>query len=279
MLSTSVLMVYYLYLKKISKPIIALFIIIYLTIEVSFLIANLVKFPHGGWVTVVIGAVLVSVMYIWLRAFYIKRRLTEYVRLDKYIESLKELSEDGSIPKYATHLIYMTSAEHKNEIESKIIYSIFQKRPKRADIYWFLHVHITDEPHTLEYKVAHIAPNDVVRVDFRLGFRVEQRINLYFRKVVENLVMNKEVDITSRYESLNRQNIIGDFRFVVLEKYLSADNELPLNEKLIMKGYFNLKDLIPSEDKWFGLDTSSVKIEKVPMVINPVHDIELKRIE
>ena len=279
MLSTSVLMVYYLYLKKISKPIIALFIIIYLTIEVSFLIANLVKFPHGGWVTVVIGAVLVSVMYIWLRAFHIKRRLTEYVRLDKYIESLKELSEDGSIPKYATHLIYMTSAEHKNEIESKIIYSIFQKRPKRADIYWFLHVHITDEPHTLEYKVAHIAPNDVVRVDFRLGFRVEQRINLYFRKVVENLVMNKEVDITSRYESLNKQNIIGDFRFVVLEKYLSADNELPLNEKLIMKGYFNLKDLIPSEDKWFGLDTSSVKIEKVPMVINPVHDIELKRIE
>lgn len=279
MLSTSVLMVYYLYLKKFSKPIIALFIIIYLTIEVSFLIANLVKFPHGGWVTVVIGAVLVSVMYIWLRAFHIKRRLTEYVRLDKYIESLKELSEDGSIPKYATHLIYMTSAEHKNEIESKIIYSIFQKRPKRADIYWFLHVHITDEPHTLEYKVTHIAPNDVVRVDFRLGFRVEQRINLYFRKVVENLVMNKEVDITSRYESLNKQNIIGDFRFVVLEKYLSADNELPLNEKLIMKGYFNLKDLIPSEDKWFGLDTSSVKIEKVPMVINPVHDIELKRIE
>jgi len=279
MLSTSVLMVYYLYLKKFSKPIIALFIIIYLTIEVSFLIANLVKFPHGGWVTVVIGAVLVSVMYIWLRAFHIKRRLTEYVRLDKYIESLKELSEDGSIPKYATHLIYMTSAEHKNEIESKIIYSIFQKRPKRADIYWFLHVHITDELHTLEYKVTHIAPNDVVRVDFRLGFRVEQRINLYFRKVVENLVMNKEVDITSRYESLNKQNIIGDFRFVVLEKYLSADNELPLNEKLIMKGYFNLKDLIPSEDKWFGLDTSSVKIEKVPMVINPVHDIELKRIE
>src|SRR5690554_2994068 len=279
MLSTSVLMVYYLYLKKFSKPIIALFIIIYLTIEVSFLIANLVKFPHGGWVTIVIGAVLVSVMYIWLRAFHIKRRLTEYVRLDKYIESLKELSEDGSIPKYATHLIYMTSAEHKNEIETKIIYSIFQKRPKRADIYWFLHVHITDEPHTLEYKVAHIAPNDAVRVDFRLGFRVEQRINLYFRKVVENLVMNKEVDITSRYESLNKQNIIGDFRFVVLEKSLSADNELPLNEKLIMKGYFNLKDLIPSEDKWFGLDTSSVKIEKVPMVINPVHDIELKRIE
>jgi len=279
MLSTSVLIVYYLYLKKFSKLVIASFIIIYLTIEVSFLIANLVKFPHGGWVTVVIGAVLISVMYVWLQAFYIKRRLTEYVRLDKYIDSLKELSEDSSIPKYSTHLIYMTSAEHKNEIESKVIYSIFQKRPKRADIYWFLHVHITDEPHTLEYRVTHIAANDVIRVDFRLGFRVEQRINLYFRKVVENLVMNKEVDITSRYESLNKQNIIGDFRFVVLEKYLSADNDLPLNEKLVMKGYFNLKEVIPSEDKWFGLDTSSVKIEKVPLVINPVHNIELKRIE
>src|SRR5690606_32093221 len=178
---------YYLYLKKFSKPILALLILLYLTIEVSFLIAHLVKFRHAGCVAIGLGAVLVTVLYSWLSAFAVKRRLTEYVRLDKYIESLKELSEDGSIPKYATHLIYMTSAEHKNEIGSKIIYSIFQKRPKRADIYWFLHVHITDEPHTLEYKVAHIAPNDVVRVDFRLGFRVEQRINLYFRKVVENL--------------------------------------------------------------------------------------------
>ena len=279
MLATTTLMGYYLYLRKFSKVIIALFLFVYLTIELSFLLANLIKFPHGGWVSVAIGLALVTVMYIWLRSFYIKRRLTDEVRLDQYIEPLKELSEDNSIPKYSTHLIYMSGAGRKNYIESKILYSIFQKRTKRADIYWFLHVDTTDEPYTLEYKVHHIAQNDIIRVDFRLGFRVEQRINLYFRKVVENLVKNKEVDITSRYESLNKQNIIGDFRFVVLEKYLSIENDLPWNEKLIMQAYYYLKDFTSSEDKWFGLDTSSVKIEKVPLVINPVKEVQLTRLD
>lgn len=279
MLATTILMGYYLYLRKFSKVVVALFLGIYLTIELSFLLANLIKFPHGGWVSVAIGAALMAVMYTWLRAFYIKRRLTDEVRLDQYIDPLKELSQDSTIPKYSTHLIYMSGAERKNYIESKILYSIFQKRPKRADIYWFLHVETTSQPYTMEYKVKHIAQNDIIRVDFRLGFRVEQRINLYFRKVVENLVKNKEVDITSRYESLNKQNIIGDFRFVVLEKYLSLENDLPWNEKLIMQAYYYLKDFTPSEDKWFGLDTSSVKIEKVPLVINPVKNVELVRLE
>ncbi|WP_210489150.1 KUP/HAK/KT family potassium transporter [Rufibacter aurantiacus] len=278
MLATTVLMVYYLKLRKVSKVLIGLFLAVYLTIEGSFLVANLIKFPHGGWVSVAICMALVTVMYIWLRAFFIKRRLTDEVPLDRYVDALKELSEDQSIPKYATHLIYMTGAERRNYIESKVIYSIFQKRPKRADIYWFLHVYTTDEPYTMEYKVHHIVPNDVIKVDFRLGFRVEQRINLYFRKVVENLVENKEVDITSRYESLSKQKAVGDFRFVVLEKYLSPENDLPWQENLVMRAHYNIKDLTASEDKWFGLDTSSVKVEKVPLIINPVKEIELKRV-
>jgi len=279
MLATTVLMCYYLYMKKFPIIVVVLFLLVYLSIEVSFLVANLIKFPHGGWVTVLIGTILVSLMSIWLRAFYIKRRLTEYVKLNQYIEFLKELSEDNSIPKYSTHLIYMTSADRKDDVESKIIYSIFQKRPKRADIYWFLHVDTTDEPYTMEYKVRHIAPNDIIRVDFRLGFRVEQRINLFFRKVIENLVRNKEVDITSRYESLSKANVIGDFRFVVLEKYLSLENELPFLDKLVMEAYFYVKEFTSSEDKWFGLDTSSVKVEKVPLIINPVRKIELTRVD
>ncbi|QNF32517.1 KUP/HAK/KT family potassium transporter [Adhaeribacter swui] len=279
MLATTILMSYYLYLRKFSRIVIWLFLGVYLTIELSFLVANLVKFPHGGWVSVAIGLMLITVMYTWIRSYYIKRRLTEEVRLDKYIGPLKDLSEDETIPKYSTHLIYMTSAERKSEIESKIIYSIFQKRPKRADIYWFLHVNTTDDPYTMEYQVHHIAENDIIRVDFNLGFRVEQRINLYFRKVVENLVANKEVDITSRYESLSRQNVIGDFRFVVLEKYLSLENDLPWDEKLIMQAYYHIKEFTASEDKWFGLDTSSVKIEKVPLVINPIHNVELTRVK
>ncbi|GEO05742.1 putative potassium transport system protein kup [Adhaeribacter aerolatus] len=279
MLATTILMGFYLSLRKFSPFIIVLFLGVYLTIELSFLVGNLIKFPHGGWVSVAIGAALILVMYTWIRAFYIKRRLTDEVKLNQYLEPLKELSEDNTIPKYTTHLIYMTGADRKNYIESKIIYSIFQKRPKRADIYWFIHVDTTDEPYTREYKVKHIVQNDIIRVDFRLGFRVEQRINLYFRKVVENLVQNKEVDITSRYESLNKQNIIGDFRFVVLEKYLSVENDLPWLEKLIMQAYYYIKEFTPSDDQWFGLETSSVKIEKVPLVINPVKNVELTRLE
>ena len=278
MLMTTLLMSYYLYTHKYKAWGVVLFLVVYLGIEGSFLVANLIKFPHGGWVSVLIGASIASIMYIWLQAFKIKLRLTEYVRIDQYTQSIKELSRDISIPKYATHLVFMSNAGRQSEIESKIIYSIFQKRPKRADIYWFVHVDTTDDPYTMEYKVNTIAPDDAYKVTFKLGFRVEQRINLFFRKVIEDMVKNKEVDITSRYESLSRQNVIGDFRFVVLEKFLSFENELPARERLIMNIYFTIKSFTTPEDRWFGLDSSSVKIEKVPLVIRPVENVKLKRI-
>ena len=278
MLMTTMLMTYYLYTHRYRAWGVVLFLSVYLALEGSFLVANLIKFPHGGWVSVLIGSAIAAVMYIWLQAFQIKLRLTEYVRIDQYLQAIKELSRDISIPKYATHLVFMSNAARQSEIESKVIYSIFQKRPKRADIYWFVHVDTTDDPYTMEYKVNTIADDDVYKVTFKLGFRVEQRINLFFRKVIEDMVRNKEVDITSRYESLSRQNVIGDFRFVVLEKFLSFENELPLGERLIMNLYFVIKRYTTSEDRWFGLDTSSVKIEKVPLVIRPVENVGLKRI-
>ncbi|GAB3243694.1 KUP/HAK/KT family potassium transporter [Hymenobacter seoulensis] len=278
MLMTTILLTMWLRSKKVHLGLIALFVVVYGAIEGSFLVANLIKFPHGGWVSLAIGGVLMAVMYVWLRAYYIKRRLTEFVKIAPFLENLKELSHDESIPKYSTHLVFMSSAERKDEIEQKIIYSIFQKRPKRADIYWFVHVDTTDQPYTMEYKVTELAAEDAYRITFRLGFRVEQRINLYFRKVIEEMVRNKEVDITSRYESLSKQHVTGDFRFIVLEKYLSVENDFPFVEKLVMQGYFYLKQFIASEDKYFGLDTSSVKIEKVPLVITPAQDISLKRI-
>ncbi len=278
MLMNTLLFSYYLYVRHVNKWLIALFFSVYIFTEGSFLVANLTKFTHGGWFSLLLALSLAVIMVIWLRAYYIKLRLTEFTDLNQHIPNLKELSEDISIPKYTTHLIFMTNASRRDEIENKVIFSIFQKRPKRADIYWFVHVDTVDEPYTMEYKVDIIAPNDVVKVTFRLGFRVEQRINLYFRKVVEDMVKNKEVDITSRYESLSRQNLTGDFRFVVLERFLSYENDLPWLEQIVMKSYFAIKSVTTPEDKWFGLDSSSVKIEKVPLVIRPVRQIELKRI-
>ncbi|MBD2769431.1 KUP/HAK/KT family potassium transporter [Hymenobacter sp. BT664] len=278
MLMTTVLLTMWLRLKRVNPVLIGLFVAVYVSIEGSFLVANLIKFPHGGWVSLVIGSSLMAVMYVWLRAHFIKRRLTDMVKLEPYAEQLIALSNDESVPKYSTHLVFLSGAERASEIEQKIIYSIFQKRPKRADIYWFVHVNTTDEPYTMEYKVTEIAPNDVLRITFRLGFRVEQRINLYFRKVIEELVLNKEVDITSRYESLSKQHVTGDFRFVVLEKFLSVENDLPWVERMVMQAYFYIKQFIASEVQYFGLDTSSVKVEKVPLIISAPQDISLNRI-
>jgi KUP system potassium uptake protein len=218
------------------------------------------------------------VMGIWFLGRKIKNRYITFTKINEHLNMLKELSRDHSVPKFSTHLVYLTSADRKDEIESKIMYSIFQKQPKRADIYWFIHIHTEDKPYTMEYKVDILANNDVIKVEFRLGFRIEQKINLYFRRVVEELVANGEIDITSRYVSLAEKNITGDFRFIVIKRHLSYDNELSAFENLVMDGYFMLDSLSISEDKAFGLDTSSVKIEKVPLVISPPKEIRLKRI-
>jgi KUP system potassium uptake protein len=217
-------------------------------------------------------------MWIWFKGRKIKNRLTEFVKLDQYIHVLKQLSEDNSVSKYATHLVYLTSADNLKDIESKVMYSILQKQPKRADIYWFVHIHVDDEPYKMEYKVTHIVANDVIKVEFILGFRVEQKINFYFRKVVEELVQNGEVDVTSRYTSLREQKITGDFRFVVLKRHLAYENDLPAYEQWIMDTYFLLDHLSLSEEQAFGLDTSSVTVEKVPLVIAPKKEFKLKRV-
>jgi KUP system potassium uptake protein len=242
------------------------------------LIANLQKFPHGGYVTLLAGGALFFVMYVWYRSRKIKNRYVEFVKLEHYIPMIQELSNDRPVPKYATHLVYMTSADNSKEIEHKIIYSILNKKPKRADIYWFVHIDTLDDPYTCDYYVKHIIPNDIIRVEFRLGFRIQQRMNLMFRKVVEELVENNEVNITSRYESLERNNIAGDFQFIVMEKYLSNDNDLPFFEKIIMKIHLWLKDVSLSEERGFGLDPSFVSIEKFPLIVSPTPSIKLERI-
>ncbi|HQQ92971.1 MAG TPA: KUP/HAK/KT family potassium transporter [Bacteroidia bacterium] len=279
MLMTTTLLNFYMHMKRYNVLFIYFIIAVYGVIEVSFLLANLSKFKNGGWITLMIAMLLVIVMTVWYMAKRIRQRYVDLVKLRDHVGKLVDLSNDNSIPKYSTHLIYMTGANNPEEIESKVIYSILQKRPKRADVYWFVHVDVMDEPYRMEYKVRHIASHDIIRVDFRLGFRVAPRVNLMFRKVVEDMVQNKEVDITSRYDSLNKNNIIGDFKFVVLEKYLSIDNELPFFEKVILNIYFLLQRFSTSEAKAFGLDSGSVKIEKFPLIINPPKEFNLVRVD
>jgi len=279
MIMTTLLLNYFLIMKRVAWYFIVPIITIYLAIEFSFLVANLKKFTHGGYVTLLIAFALIGIMATWWKAKKISKLYTKIVKIEHYKKVLAELSVDLSIPKYATHLVYMTNAGRTDEIEEKVMYSILQKRPKRADVYWFVHVNILNEPYKTEYKVTEMVKDDLYRIDFNLGFREPTKINLMFKEVIRDMVKNDEVDITSRYESLNKNNIIGDFKFVLSEKFLSNDSLLKWDEKLIMNTYFFLKKFSLSEEKSFGLDASSVKIEKFPMVLNPPEQIFLTRIK
>jgi KUP system potassium uptake protein len=280
MLATTILLAFYLKMKGLPLSLLALLLFIFLSIELSFLVSNLLKFTHGGWVSLLLGSIIAFVMFIWLKATQIKRRLTEYTKLAPYIPHIKELSNDTSVPKYATHLVYLTAANHNDEVEVKIIESIFDQQPKRADIYWFVHVETVDEPFTMEYKIENILRNDLVRITFRLGFRVDMRMNLFFKKVLAQMIKDKQVDVmTNRYETLANKHAIGDMEFIVMRKFLSFESELTTFEEFIMETYFFIKSYTISEEDWFGLDKNNVKIETVPLIIDPVQNVQLKKVE
>ena len=279
MLMTTILMFYYMkFIKKWYILIIGLILLVFLTVEVSFFIANVAKIKQR-WMFLIFEFGLIGVMYVWFRARKIKNRYIEFVRLDPYLPLLQELSNDLTVPKYATHLVFLTSADNPKEVEHKIIYSILSGKPKRADLYWFVHVHTMDDPYTSEYSFREIVPNEVMRVEFRLGFRVQPRTNLMFRKVVDELVRNGKVSVESKYETLQHLNPVGDIQFIVMEKFLSGDNELPLFEKLIMQFQFWIKNKSLSEEKGFGLDQSNVTVEKFPLIVAPLSKISLKQVK
>lgn len=279
MLMTTTLMAYYLrYVKKFSFLLVAGIISIFLTVEISFFVANIIKLKEA-WMFVVIVTGIITTMYIWYRARKVLNKLVEFVPIIEHLPALVDLSNDQSISKYATHLIYLTSANNPRQLEKRTIYSIFSRNPKRADIYWLIHIDRTNEPYTMEYTVDEMVNDKIIRVDFRLGFRVQPRVNLLFRKVVEELVASKELDITSRYESLSKYNLAADFRFVILERFLSVENEFSLKNRFILNGYFFLRNFAQSDSKAFGLDTSDITIEKIPLVISPASNVKLKRVE
>lgn len=277
MIMTTILLSFYLRLKNINPYFIGVFIAAYLIIEGSFLIANLNKFIHGGWFTIMIAGIFFIIMYGWYNARKIRNRFTSFVKISDYTEVLTALSKDKSVAKYATNLVYITRANNRDEIESKILYSILNKRPKRADVYWFLHVDILDEPYTFEYELTEIVPKTIYKVDFRLGFKVEPRVNLYFKQVLDEMEMNDEIDLTSRYDSLKKFNIDSDFVFVIIDRIPNYDFDFTPHDKIMMNLYRVLKHLGVTETKAIGLDTSNVLIEKVPLMVDKSYKRIIKR--
>lgn len=277
MIATSILLTYYMILKRFNKLIILAFVLVYSILEISFFIANIDKFHHGGYVSLIVAGAIAFVMTIWFLGKRIRKNYTEFVRLEDYTTVIEDLSNDESIPQYANNLIYLTNAHNKNEIESKVIYSILYKRPKRADVYWMLHVNVIDEPYGMEYQIKKFS-DKIMRVDFYLGFRIAPKISPLFKKVLEDLSMCGEFNRLSTYHSLRKNQITADHKYIIIEKVVSFDNDLPWYEKFILDCYAFIRRRSLSEEKAFGLDNSSVKIEYYPLLLNKnLPDIPLKR--
>jgi KUP system potassium uptake protein len=277
MLMTTLLMYYFMrYVKHWPVWLVTIILCVFLCVEFSFFVANAIKLLKRLFFLVFeIG--LIGTMYIWYKASRITNKLLNFIDLKSQIPYLIDLSADQSVSKFATHLIYMTKANNSSEIEQSIMYSILTRKPKRADVYWFIHIEKTEEPYTMEYAMNEIENDKVIYINFKLGFRVQPRVNVLLRNVVEELVSNKELDITSHYKSLKKYNLMADFQFVILDKVLSYNNEFTVSEEFILNSYFAIKKLALTEAQAFGLDTSETRIECLPLIFKPVK-VNLKRV-
>ena len=277
MITTTILLSYFmLYRKKWNVFLVVAILLIFATVEISFFITNVVKIKER-WMFLFFELFIFMVMYVWYYARKTNNRFVRFVELGRHTSMIRELSEDDSIPKFSTHLIYLTKANHREQIEEKIIKSIFSKKPKRADVYWFLHIHRTDEPYTLSYEVTELLDDKVIKVSINVGFRIQPRSELFFKKIVQELVANKELNLHIRPDGSTKYNPEPDFKFVILEKFLSVENEFSLREGLLLNSYFFLKNSGLSDEKAFGLDKSDVEVEQVPLIYHRAGDIPLTR--
>jgi len=280
MISTSMLLIFYMAKKHWNPVFKYIMITMFFVIEGGFAIAQIDKFPDGGYITLIIASLLIVLMYIIFKSKIIRTSYLEFVKIKNFLPVLQKLSADEQIPTYATHLVYLTSAERVDEVESKVFYSILEQQPKRAERYWFVHVNTADEPYTKEYKVTKHDENDLIRVDFRLGFRVQPKLDTMFKQVVEELVQEGEIEIKSHYAcEYHHSDHIGDFRFIVIRKFLSNDNELPWFHKVILNAYFFIKGMSLTEKNEFGLDPSSFVEENFPYVLSKAAPMDMKRID
>ncbi len=278
MLMTTILLFQYLNKKKVSKLLSLLMVISFGTLETAFFISSASKFFHGGFVTVIIASVILIHMILWFKASILEQAVTKEVSLEDYVFRLGKLRKDEHFPLYATNLVYLTSKSKPGQVNEEIMYSILDKRPKKAEVYWFINVQVTDEPRTMEYTVENFGTDYVFKVQLRLGFRVEQKVSTYLRQVVTDLMESHEIKEQYQLYSTNDVNRnIGDFCFVLVREELPHDTDLPLFERLIMQFRLQLKKITVSPVRWFGLEHTDVKIEHVPLRLGTNRLIRLKR--
>lgn len=277
MMTTVLLSVYLIYIKKWNRTLVFGLLILFAIVETSFFIANVAKIKER-WMFLFFELFIFLVMYVWYNARKINNRFIKFIDLGKYGTQLTELSNDDEIPKFSTHLIYLTKANKRNEIEEKIIKSILAKKSKRADVYWFVHLNRTNQPYELSYDVSELIDDKVIKININVGFRIQPKTELYFKKIVQDLVVNKELNLHIRPDGSTKYNNEPDFKFVILEKFLSIENELAVKEGILLRSYFLLKRLGQRDEAAFGLEKSDVVIEEVPLIYHPINNIQLSRV-
>ena len=267
MLMTTILLGFYLHHKGVSRWIVILFMAVFIAIEGVFLVSNMFKFLHGGWYTLLLAGIICAIMLFWRRARNIRNSYIEYKDFDSNLNIIKAISNDCEIPKYAANVVYISKSESPDKVESKLLYSIINKHPKRADHYWVIRVHYDDAPDTLEYKYDILIPHTLVSIDITIGFRIQPQVSVYLRQIVEDLVAAGEIDLTSSYPSLREYGIAGDFRFIIIHRVFSPSSNCPASYRLVLGIYGFLRHIGLSDEKALGLDTSSVTVENVPLII------------
>ena len=278
MIMTTLLLSYYLFQKSGRGYFPLLVLIIFLTIEGGFLIANLHKFRYGGWFTLLLASIYFLVMLGFYFGRKIKNRHIKFSNLEDYLPVIKDLSKDKSVPKAATNLVYIIKANNKNQVESKVIYSIFQKQPKRAETYWLLHIDRVDDPYRFDYEFEQIIPGILMRLDFHIGFKVQPKINLYFKEALEDLVQSGEINLESSYESLKKHNFPGDFKFILIERIMIRDNKLSNWENFVLTLNNIARKISISDIKAFHLDSTNTVVEQVPIIVDQTIPRRINRI-
>lgn len=277
MLMTTVLLNYYLiYIKKMNRVLIGVIITVFAAIEIAFFIANIVKIKER-WMFLFFELFIFMTMYVWFFSRKINNKFVKFTNLTEYASKFQELSIDVTIPKYSTHLIYLSKADRNYEIEEKILNSIFSKKPKRADAYWFFHINRTNSPFDLNYEVIDLVDDKVIKIVLNIGFRIQPKVELYFKKIVQNLIDEKKLNLHIRSDGSTKYNSEPDFKFVIIEKFLSVENEFAIRDGLLLNSYYILKNMSLSDTKAFGLDKSDVVIEEIPIVYHPITKLELER--
>jgi len=277
MLMTTSLLAFYFRTAKKAATLSVILVVVFFSIEGMFLLSNLSKFEHGGWFTFLIAFIFFAMMFVAHKARVLRQQHIEFVDLRQYESALKDLQNDETVPKEASHLVYLAAADSRRFIDANIIYSIFRKRPKRADVYWFVHVETVDSPYTSKYSVDTIIPGKCFFVRIKLGFKMAPRINLYFSRILRDMADDGEIDLLSPYQCLNRFGMKADFKFIILHSWASADSNLTSFDRIMNAGYRWIKSIsLPAEEQ-FGLEMANVEIEKVPIQLGHAPKVHIKR--